>query len=333
MNLRNLLTATVIQTAAIGALWAQSQQYVVLDIAWNSAVSYVDDVLDPAKNATLPGPVSINPSVKNLEAYMVIGDLVSVNGKPVKGNFVIRGRVFALSTTAAPGSGSSIGDIGRGGASDMYLEIREIGGTQIGTIMTSGFTGGLAPPGATAGYFLNFAVTGGTGAYIGVSGMLVSPSCCGRGASIQEDPSYRRINGGTQGTMRVYLIPKTYPQVVTTVDGPAIVHASDGSLVTTAKPAKSGEVLMLYATGLGPTIPTLGPGNVFSASPLQTANSPIVVTVGGQPAEVLFAGGYPGSADGFQVNFRVPSGAVPGTAALQLVAAFAPGTPVNVPLQ
>lgn len=56
----------------------------------------------------------------------------------------------------------------------MYLEIRGTDGTQIGTIMTSGFTGGLAPPGATAGYFLNFAVTGGTGAYAGASGILAS---------------------------------------------------------------------------------------------------------------------------------------------------------------
>lgn len=103
MNLKNALTAAIIQAAAIGGLWAQASPYVTLDIAGNNAVSYVDDVSDPAKYATLSGPVSISPNVKSLEAYMVIGDLVSVNGQPVKGNFVIRGRVFALSTTGRHG--------------------------------------------------------------------------------------------------------------------------------------------------------------------------------------------------------------------------------------
>jgi uncharacterized protein (TIGR03437 family) len=55
--------------------------------------------------------------------------------------------------------------------------------------------------------------------------------------------------------------------------------------------------------------------------------------VGGQAADVLYAGGYPGSTDGFQINFRVPSGVAPGPAPVQLTAAFIPATAVTVPVQ
>ncbi|HTX39112.1 MAG TPA: hypothetical protein VME43_29010 [Bryobacteraceae bacterium] len=35
-------------------------------------------------------------------------------------------------------------------------------------------------------------------------------------------------------------------------------------------------------------------------------NSPLTVTVNGEAAEVLAAVGYPGSVDGYQVNFQMP---------------------------
>jgi hypothetical protein len=254
-----------------------------------------------------------------------------VNGAPVTGNFVFRGRFIQMSATPAPGQ--AIGDFVRGGAADIFLEIHAPDGTAIGTILTAGFTGGPAPPGSPAGQFLNMGIIGGTGAYVGARGFMTSPAFSTRGASIQEDPAKRRQNGGTQGTLTVYLTPLSWPQIVTTASGPAIIHASDGSSVSASKPAKAGELLTLYATGLGPTVPALAPGGVFTANPLETANSPVAITVGGQPADVLYAGGYPGSTDGFQINFRVPSGVAPGPAPVQLTAAFIPATAVTVPVQ
>ena len=148
-----------------------------------------------------------------------------------------------------------------------------------------------------------------------------------------EDPANRRINGGGLGHFLIYLIPMSSPQIVSTPNGPAIVHVSDGSLVTAAKPAKSGEVLTLYASGIGPTRPALEPGKVFSANPLQVANSPVEVTVDGQQAEVLYAGGYPSSPDAFQVNFRLPSTVTHGPVPLHVTAAFIPGPQVSLPIQ
>jgi uncharacterized protein (TIGR03437 family) len=55
--------------------------------------------------------------------------------------------------------------------------------------------------------------------------------------------------------------------------------------------------------------------------------------VNGSSAEVLGAAGYPGTTDGYQVNFRVPANASKGTAALQLSVAWITSSPVSFALQ
>jgi uncharacterized protein (TIGR03437 family) len=210
-------------------------------------------------------------------------------------------------------------------------------GTPVGSISVSGFAGGPPPPGAPlAAKSHNAAVTGGTGAFLGVLGDFTStdPPGTEHVASVTEDPSNRR-NYTTNATHHfiLRLIPMTSPQVVATSNGPAIVHASDFSLVTPAKPAKPGEILSLIATGLGPTRPGVDPGQPFPASALQVVNSPVDVTVNGVGAQVLYAGGYPGSTNAYQVNFQLPSGITPGTANLQISAVWIPGPAVSLAVQ
>ena len=123
------------------------------------------------------------------------------------------------------------------------------------------------------------------------------------------------------------------PEIESTGNGPAVVHSSDFSPVTTNNPAKAGEILSLFATGLGPVRANVDPGQPFPANPLAVVNSPVDVTVNGTPAEVLAAVGYPGSVDGYQVNFRVPANAGHGTAQLQLSAAWITSTAVGIPVQ
>ena len=83
-----------------------------------------------------------------------------------------------------------------------------------------------------------------------------------RNASVREDPAQRRINGGGKGVAFLHLIPMSRPEIVATASGPAVFHA-DFSPVTTVKPAKVGEVLIMRATGLGPTRPGIDPGQPF----------------------------------------------------------------------
>ena len=140
------------------------------------------------------------------------------------------------------------------------------------------------------------------------------------------------LGGGTE-VHKIYILPLFQPDIVTVGGGPAIVHASDFSLVTAAKPAKAGEILTLFATGVGPTRPGVEPGQPFTADPQQVANSPIEVLMNGKSGEVLYAGGYPGAVDRYQVNFRVPDGIAPGLASVQLTAAWIAGSEVKIAIQ
>ena len=124
-----------------------------------------------------------------------------------------------------------------------------------------------------------------------------------------EDPANRRLNGANPSRYILHITPMTAPQILSTANGPAITHSSDFSLVTASKPA----ILSLFATGLGPVRGSVT-GQPFPSNPLAGINSPVGVTVSGVPAEVLAAVGYPGSVEGYQVNFRVPSEAAKGPA-------------------
>src|SRR5262249_40949072 len=138
-------------------------------------------------------------------------------------------------------------------------------------------------------------------------------------------------HGGGKRRYIYHLLPVARPEIINTSNGPAVVHASDFSLVTAANPATSGEILSLFATGLGPTRPGADPGQPCSASPLQVVNSPVELTVNGAPGEVLYAGGYPGTTNTYQVNFRLPEGTAPGQATIALTAGFIPGPGVRIP--
>ena len=88
--------------------------------------------------------------------------------------------------------------------------------------------------------------------------------------------------------------------------GPAVVTRPDYSLVTGARSAKSGEVLVIWGTGLGPT------AGSDAVVPNQTdLATPIQVLVGGIPANVLYRGRSAGPGLD-QINITVPQGVVPG---------------------
>jgi uncharacterized protein (TIGR03437 family) len=110
--------------------------------------------------------------------------------------------------------------------------------------------------------------------------------------------------------------------------GPAVFHA-DFSPVTTAKPAEAGEILIVRATGLGPTRPGVDSGHPFPSDALQEVNSPIAVLVNGQQAEVISAIGWPGLVDTYRVDFRLPAATTAGVARIQLSVAWITGPTLN----
>jgi uncharacterized protein (TIGR03437 family) len=81
----------------------------------------------------------------------------------------------------------------------------------------------------------------------------------------------------------------------------------DGSINGPTHPAAPGSVVSFYITGAGQTNPPLTDGMIATGP----ANLilPVTATIGGQPAQVMYAGAAPGIVAGvYQVNAVVPAG-------------------------
>jgi uncharacterized protein (TIGR03437 family) len=89
----------------------------------------------------------------------------------------------------------------------------------------------------------------------------------------------------------------------------------DNSVNSASNPASQGSIVVLYATGMGVLSPSLPDGTIVSSTQLSVAGLPLQVTIGGQSAQVLYAGAAPGLVSGtIQINARVPVGVVSGSA-------------------
>jgi uncharacterized protein (TIGR03437 family) len=114
--------------------------------------------------------------------------------------------------------------------------------------------------------------------------------------------------------------------------GSAIVHGSTGALVTTTNPARLGEAVVIYCTGLGPVTPPVPTGSAAPAAPLSQAILPFAVTVGGKDAVVSFAGLAPTSAGLYLVNLEIPPGLTGTSVPVVIEVNGSSATPVLLPI-
>jgi uncharacterized protein (TIGR03437 family) len=116
------------------------------------------------------------------------------------------------------------------------------------------------------------------------------------------------VNGTLSNTVDAPVVPAA-PVIQ------AIVH-QDGSAVTPENPAARGEVLAIYATGLGAVEPNVKIGETAPLdTTIRTADTP-TIQVAGEPASVLFSGLSPGSVGLYQINVVIPASVPAGTATL-----------------
>lgn len=93
----------------------------------------------------------------------------------------------------------------------------------------------------------------------------------------------------------------------------------DGSINSPSNPAPGGTVVVLYATGAGALNPAAPDGTIVSSTPLPAPVLPVQVTIGGQSANVLYAGSAPQFVAGaIQINAQIPTGIAAGTTAVVL---------------
>ncbi len=93
--------------------------------------------------------------------------------------------------------------------------------------------------------------------------------------------------------------------------GPIVALNQDGTLNSTGNPASRGSIITLYATGDGQLGPDALDGQPAGAV---ATNYQVIVAIGGQYADVLYAGRAPGFIGLMQINARVPAGLTSGGA-------------------
>ena len=97
--------------------------------------------------------------------------------------------------------------------------------------------------------------------------------------------------------------------------GQGAILNQDGSLNSAANPAARGSIVSLFGTGEGAISPLISSGYLSISTPFSLFTQPVTVTIGGQPAEITYAGEAPFEpVGGFQINARVPAAIAPGNA-------------------
>lgn len=109
-------------------------------------------------------------------------------------------------------------------------------------------------------------------------------------------PAVFTVDGSGTGQGRIY----------------GITAEGDQVLADPSSPARPGDKVVIYTSGLGAVDPPLEAGTSPPAAPAIRAINPVSVTIGGESAEVLFATLIPGFPGNYQVMATVPVNTAPG---------------------
>jgi uncharacterized protein (TIGR03437 family) len=131
------------------------------------------------------------------------------------------------------------------------------------------------------------------------------------------------INNGTASNVVTMMVAPTAPGILTQSQnglgyGDA-VHP-DGTLVNGQNPAKAGETVSVFLTGLGSVTPPISDGAAGPTSPYSITTNTITSFINGTSAPVGYAGLAPTLAGLYQLNITIPSGLTAGDAALDVSA-------------
>ena len=108
---------------------------------------------------------------------------------------------------------------------------------------------------------------------------------------------------------------------------------SNYALVYDANKARKGQIVQIYCNGLGPVDNPQASGEPSSANPLARVTALPAVTIGGQPAEVSFAGLAPGIVGLYQINVRVPEGVASGLQPVVIRSGNVTGKAYSLPVE
>ncbi len=125
-------------------------------------------------------------------------------------------------------------------------------------------------------------------------------------------------NGSSSTTIDVVdLAPAIFSMRTESGVLPTVVRA-DGSFVSTTSPARPGEAISIFMTGLGEVNGTVAAGQAAPANPPMRARIPVDVVIDNTAVTPSYAGLAPGFAGLYQVNAVLPAGLPPGTHTLRV---------------
>jgi uncharacterized protein (TIGR03437 family) len=140
----------------------------------------------------------------------------------------------------------------------------------------------------------------------------------------------RNANGaGAPGSVTVV---GSGPAIFFDAVGGMVLNNATDRLIRPGNPARAGDVLLIYSTGLGQTTPASRTGRIVPFPP-EADTAPLTVTLGGKSADVIYSIAAPGYVGLYQTAVRVPSGLTPGNAALTLRLGDATSNTVNLAMQ
>jgi uncharacterized protein (TIGR03437 family) len=123
------------------------------------------------------------------------------------------------------------------------------------------------------------------------------------------DVTVRVVREGVTGPEIAVTLVDAAPALFQTAAGYVIATHADNSLVAPGSPAQAGEIIVVYACGLGMTQPNPAPGVIPQSAAVIQGLSSLTVYLGGtaiNPASILYAGVSPGTAGLYQINLVLP---------------------------
>ncbi len=110
------------------------------------------------------------------------------------------------------------------------------------------------------------------------------------------------------------------------------VLASNYTVIGPNNPALPGDVIILYATGLGPVTVNVPDGYPATTDPLAYTADPSQVFINGEQCTVYFSGLAPGFVGLYQINLRVPDDAPSGSLDIRIQTPYASSALATLPV-
>ncbi len=166
--------------------------------------------------------------------------------------------------------------------------------------------------------------------------MVVSPNYIVAYVPADVAPGTHALNAtNTNGDAAVAFavtVAAVAPALFFDATGGIVTQNSDFSLIRPDNPARSGNILLIYSTGLGLTTPGAPIGQILTYPP-PSHTAPVTVTVGGQDASVIYSIASPGYLGLYQTAIRMPAGVTAGNVPVALRIAGTTSNTVNIAVQ